>query len=321
MEMQMELQMELQRFIPPAYLLEYFVTEGPTAPGEPTSVTGELTSTTGGPAATGEPYKYLSEFSVFNILLFVIGTVREGNDFVDGIRTAVYFLAGEILSVSAGWADMIVATDANIRITQASMVDSLPTALRVSFSGGSVMGFTVVGLGLFGISIFYFLTTIGQDGEKGAIRIAALEPLAGFRFCALAVALFARVAGGICTKVADVGADLVGKVEMDIPENDPRNPAVIADNVDDNVGDVAGIAADLFELFVESIIAAATLANENVVMISLPFWIAGADIVASVIGFFFVRYDDGANQKHLLFALHKGTLMASFIVIGISAAI
>jgi len=267
-------------------------------------------------------YKYLSAFvMVFTILLFVLGTVQEGNDAVDGIRIAVCFLAGAILSASAGWAGMLVATDANVRTTQAAMVDGLPTALRVAFAGGSVMGFTVVGLGLFGISIFYFLMTIGQDGEDEQVRIAALESLAGFGFGASAIALFARVAGGIFTKAADVGADLVGKVEMDIPEDDPRNPAVIADNVGDNVGDVAGMGADLFESFVGSIIAAATLANGDIAKISLPFWIAGAGIIASVIGFFFVKCEDGATQKQLLFALHKGTLVASAVVIAMSASI
>jgi len=190
----MELQIELQRFIPPAYLLEYFVTRGPTATGEPTSVTSEPTSVTGGPTATGELYKYLLAFIIFfTILLLVIGTVWEVNDFVDGISIAVCFLAGAILSASAGWAGMLVAADANVHTTQATMVGGLPTALRAAFVGGSVMGFTVVGIGLFGISIFYFFMTIGQDGEKVAVSVAALKLLAGFRFGALAISLFTRV--------------------------------------------------------------------------------------------------------------------------------
>jgi len=192
---------------------------------------------------------------------------------------------------------MLVATDANVRTTQAAMLDGFPTALRVSFTGGSVMGFTVVGLGLFVISIFYFLMTIGQDGEEIVVRIAALESLTGFGFGALAIVLFAPVAGGIFTKAADIGIDLVRKVEMDIPEDDPRNPAVIADNFGENIGDVAGMSVDFFELFVGSITAAATLANGNVVKISLLFWIAGAGIVASVIEFFFVRCDNGTTPK------------------------
>jgi len=153
------------------------------------------------------------------------------------------------------------------------------------------------------------------------VRMAAMQSLAGFGFGASSIALFARVAGGIFTKAADVGADLVGKVEMDIPEDDPRNPAVIADNVGDNVGDVAGMGADLFESFVGSIIAAATLAKGNAVLVSLPFWIAGAGIVASMIGYFFVRVNDGATQKQLLRALHRGTLVSSFLVVGFTALI
>lgn len=269
-------------------------------------------------------YKYLAAFVlVFTVLLFVLGTVQEDRNAVDGIKIACCFLAGAMLSASAGWAGMLVATDANVRTTQAAMVDGLPTALRVAFAGGSVMGFTVVGLGLFGLSIFYFLMTFGfEEGTSDTqIRVQALESLAGFGFGASAIALFARVAGGIFTKAADVGADLVGKVEMDIPEDDPRNPAVIADNVGDNVGDVAGMGADLFESFVGSIIAAATLANGGVVKIALPFFIAGSGIIASMIGFFFVRCNEGASQKQLLFALHKGTLVASIIVVGFSALI
>merc|ERR1719491_2329605 len=175
------------------------------------------------------------------------------------------------------------------------------------------MGLGVTGSGIMGLVILY--------GAFEGVYQSETRYLAGFGFGASAIALFARVGGGIYTKAADVGADLVGKVEMDIPEDDPRNPAVIADNVGDNVGDVAGMGADLFESFVGSIIAAATLAKGDRVLVSLPFWIAGADIVASVIGFFFVSTKDNASQKELLFALHKGTLVASLFVVGFSAII
>jgi len=268
-------------------------------------------------------YKYLSIFVlVFAVLLFILYGVPN-SEWINGLRIACCFLAGAILSASAGWAGMLVATDANVRTTQAADKEGLPQALRVAFAGGAVMGFTVVGLGLFGLSLFYFLMTLGRDndGADALTRKQAMESLAGFGFGASAIALFARVAGGIFTKAADVGADLVGKVEMDIPEDDPRNPAVIADNVGDNVGDVAGMGADLFESFVGSIIAAATLANGDAAMVSLPFWIAGSGIVASAIGFFFVSTKDNASQKQLLWALHKGTLVSSFIVTGLSAII
>jgi len=268
-------------------------------------------------------YKYLSIFVlVFAVLLFILYGVPN-SEWINGLRIACCFLAGAILSASAGWAGMLVATDANVRTTQAADKEGLPQALRVAFAGGAVMGFTVVGLGLFGLSLFYFLMTLGRDndGADALTRKQAMESLAGFGFGASAIALFARVAGGIFTKAADVGADLVGKVEMDIPEDDPRNPAVIADNVGDNVGDVAGMGADLFESFVGSIIAAATLANGDAAMVSLPFWIAGSGIVASAIGFFFVSTKDNASQKQLLWALHKGTLVSSVIVTGLSAII
>jgi K(+)-stimulated pyrophosphate-energized sodium pump len=204
---------------------------------------------------------------------------------------------------------MAVATDANVRTTQAADKDGLNTALRVAFTGGAVMGFTVVGLGLFGVSLMYFLVTLGygQFTEGQKLRYA--------------IALFARVAGGIYTKAADVGADLVGKVEMDIPEDDPRNPAVIADNVGDNVGDVAGMGADLFESFVGSIIAAVALAEGDIVLIMLPIWISGAGIVAAMIGYFAVGTKEGASQKDLLNALLKGTMVASVLVVGFSALI
>ena len=231
-------------------------------------------------------------------------------------------MAGALLSACAGWFGMVVATDANVRTTQAADKEGLNTALRVAFTGGAVMGFTVVGLGLFGVSLMYYLVTLGYSGQPDFVKlINAADVLAGFGFGASSIALFARVAGGIYTKAADVGADLVGKVEMDIPEDDPRNPAVIADNVGDNVGDVAGMGADLFESFVGSIIAAVALANGDIVKIMLPFWIAGAGIVAAMLGYFVVGTKEGASQKDLLNALLKGTMAASVLVIGFSALI
>jgi len=282
-------------------------------------------------------YKYLSGFVllVFAVLLIIYsvdpptGKYDGGDgDKVDGIRAGSCFLAGAILSAAAGWAGMIVATDANVRTTQAADKQGLSVALRVAFTGGAVMGFTVVGLGLLGVSLFFYLMTINRDTmtndlgwtDPGTLN-AAVDSLASFGFGASSIALFARVAGGIYTKAADVGADLVGKVEMDIPEDDPRNPAVIADNVGDNVGDVAGMGADLFESFVGSIIAAATLANGDAIKVALPFWIAGAGIAASVLGFFAVGTKDGASQRQLMFALHKGVILSSVFVLGFSAII
>mmetsp|Transcript_17076 Transcript_17076/g.47852 ORF Transcript_17076/g.47852 Transcript_17076/m.47852 type:complete len:786 (+) Transcript_17076:72-2429(+) len=269
-------------------------------------------------------YKYLAGYVVvvFAALLVLYTVDPPTDNRTDGIRYASCFVVGALLSGSAGWYGMVVATDANVRTTQAADKEGLDVALRVAFTGGAVMGFTVVGLGLAGLGLMLFLVTLGYDDETTAQQLRhAADSLAGFGFGASSIALFARVAGGIFTKAADVGADLVGKVEMDIPEDDPRNPAVIADNVGDNVGDVAGMGADLFESFVGSIIASVALADGDVVKVMLPFWIAGAGILASLCGYFVVGTKEGASQKDLLFALHKGTLAASGLVIVFSAAL
>lgn len=269
-------------------------------------------------------YKYLTGFVivVFAVIVILYTLEPPSGDRTDGIRYGACFLAGAILSASAGWGGMSVATDANVRTTQAADKEGLAVALKVAFTGGAVMGFTVVSLGLIGVSFMFWTISNGYADETAKDKlIFASEALSGFGFGASSIALFARVAGGIFTKAADVGADLVGKVEMDIPEDDPRNPAVIADNVGDNVGDVAGMGADLFESFVGSIIAAVTLANGDIAKVMLPFWVAAAGIIASIIGFFAVGTKDGASQKELLFALHKGLLTASTLVAALTALI
>merc|ERR1719197_1299376 len=192
------------------------------------------------------------------------------------------------------------------------------------------MGFTVVGLGLFGLSAMFWVQNAGRNPN------VVMQCLAGFGFGASSIALFARVAGGIYTKAADVGADLVGKVEAGIDEDDPHNPAVIADNVGDNVGDVAGMGADLFESYVGSIIAAATLGvpeafkpgNEGMgqAYIALPFWLAAAGVLSSIIGFFFVSTNQegkGWNVKlsALMWALEKGMYVAGVLFLGLAALI
>jgi K(+)-stimulated pyrophosphate-energized sodium pump len=228
--------------------------------------------------------------------------------------TAVAFLFGAGLSVAAGYAGMQVATRANVR-TAHSARSGLSPALGIAFSGGSVMGLSVVGLGLLGVGILYAI--FGQRGvELGIIN--------GFALGASSIALFARVGGGIYTKAADVGADLVGKVEAGIPEDDPRNPAVIADNVGDNVGDVAGMGADLFESYVGSVIATMALAvllpEEQVPasLATLPLLIAAAGIVASVLGTFVVRAYRGANPA---LALRYGTFASGGITLVLVALI
>jgi inorganic pyrophosphatase len=275
-------------------------------------------------------YSYLAVFvAVIAIILFFMFTFSDSKvDDYDGLRVVLCFVSGAVLSATAGWLGMKVATDANSRTTQAASeeVGGLNKALRCAFSGGAVMGFTTVGLGLFGVVVLLLIMLItNKDPATASAYVNASENLAAFGFGASSIALFARVAGGIYTKAADVGADLVGKVEAGIPEDDARNPATIADNVGDNVGDVAGMGADLFESFVGSIIATITLAQGDIVLTLLPFWISGVGVISCFVGYWFVSTDGKAEgkdlQKELLHALHKAIYISGFLVIVGSAVI
>lgn len=209
-------------------------------------------------------YRFLFVFMVAIVLLLF---VLYASNPVEGIRYCVAFFSGAVLSALSGWGGMVAATDANVRTANAADKSGLHAALRVAFTGGSVVSFVVVGLGITGLSLVLFGLTFGHSSDnRTQALIFASDSLAGFGFGASSIALFTRVAGGIYTKAADVGADLVGKFDLDIPEDDARNPAVIADNVGDNVGDVAGMSADLFESFVGSIIAAVALAKGDIGM-------------------------------------------------------
>ena len=230
-------------------------------------------------------------------------------------ETAIAYLVGTVCSATAGFIGMSVAVRANVR-TAAAAMHGLNPALRIAFSSGSVMGITVVGIGLLGVTILY---TIFQD----------ITVVAGFGFGASSIALFARVGGGIFTKAADVGSDLVGKIEAGIPEDDPRTPGVIADNVGDNVGDVAGMGADLFESYVSSIIAAIALATAGTAGAAvawdadkavLPLMLAGAGIVAAILGTFVVRANEQADFGQLLWALRRG-IFASAILLAVFALV
>ena len=216
--------------------------------------------------------------------------------------TAVCFVIGAAFSTGAGYYGMNIATKANVRTTRAAQIHGMKEALKVAYSGGAVMGMCVVGLGLMGISLLYVIT-----GYQ-------INVITGFSLGASSIALFARVGGGIYTKAADVGADLVGKVESGIPEDDPRNPAVIADNVGDNVGDVAGMGADLFESYVGALLSAMTLGVLAYQMKGALFAliVAAVGVVSSIIGSFFVHIGKG-TQPHK--ALKRGTNIANLLVV------
>lgn len=225
------------------------------------------------------------------------------------------FVTGGFFSALSGFVGMKIATAANARSANACS-EGLNRGLRVAFSAGSVMGFTVVGLGLLDISVWFFLLKYVFPPES-ASEITSI--MLTFGMGASSMALFARVGGGIFTKAADVGADLVGKVEAGIPEDDPRNPAVIADNVGDNVGDVAGMGADLYESYVGSIISAAALGvvafpTLDFKAMLLPMLMAAIGILCSILGTFFVRTKEGASQKNLLGALSRGTNFSAILI-------
>ena len=233
---------------------------------------------------------------VFVVALAIVLTIAIG------WRTAVCFIVGAIFSVTAGYIGMSTATKANVRTANAAHKKGMAAALDIAFSGGAVMGLVVVGLGILGISVFY-------------LWFGDAEIITGFSLGASSIALFARVGGGIYTKAADVGADLVGKVEAGIPEDDPRNPAVIADNVGDNVGDVAGMGADLFESYVGALLSVITLgflaAQDKGIQYGLSIAVIG--IIASIISMFFVKGDKNPQK-----ALNMGTYIASGVTIIVS---
>lgn len=260
----------------------------------------------GAMAFLAREYRILAIFVVaVTALLFV---------FSEGVLryASISFLVGAGCSAIAGFFGMQVATIANSRTANRAQ-DGLQPALQVAFSGGSVMGMSVVGLGLLGLSGLYLAFTNMWGTDLNALQHTVLPVLSGFSLGASSIALFARVGGGIYTKAADVGADLVGKVEAGIPEDDPRNPATVADNVGDNVGDVAGMGADLFESYVGAIVGGMVLgaAAGSLELVILPLIIAATGILVSIVGTFFVRTREGGDPQ---VALNLGTLGAGFIM-------
>jgi len=266
-------------------------------------------------------YKVLAIFVVAVAILLVFKGNSEANS--TGL-VAVSFVVGALMSGLAGFIGMRVATKANVRTTNAART-SLNKALEVAFSGGAVMGLGVVSLGVFGLSVLFLVYSNIYDISNAEGLTKVLNILSGFSLGASSIALFARVGGGIYTKAADVGADLVGKVEAGIPEDHPLNPATIADNVGDNVGDVAGMGADLFESFVGSIIASMVLgaayfsvpafSEYKLGAVMLPLALAAVGIIVSIIGTFFVKTKEGGNPQT---ALNRGEFLSAFIMIVVS---
>ena len=275
----------------------------------------------GAMAFLGREYKMVAAFAVALLLIVAI--------FID-VKAAVACLFGAAFSVLAGYIGMKTATDANVRTTNAANKGGMPSALKIAFRGGAVMGLCVVGLGLLGVSVVFIICNLNTGIFANVTLADCATIITGFSLGASFVALFGRVGGGIYTKAADVGADLVGKVEAGIPEDDPRNPAVIADNVGDNVGDVAGMGSDLFESYVGSIVSAITLAIAIPTVSSgllgkeveldpvtgslFPLFLAAIGIIASIIAVFFVngKTNNPASQLNL------GTYISSAIVIAAS---
>ncbi len=266
----------------------------------------------GAMAFLSREYKVLAVFVAAVAVLLWVG--YEGNQAL----VAVSFVVGALCSGLAGFFGMRVATASNMRTTHGART-SLNDALKIAFSGGAVMGMAVVGLGILGLAglLLIFSNVIEAGQEVATLSSTVLPIISGFSLGASSIALFARVGGGIYTKAADVGADLVGKVEAGIPEDDPRNPATIADNVGDNVGDVAGMGADLFESYVGSIVGAMILGAAAGVLnlVVLPLVLAGVGILVSIGGTFFVRTKEGGNPQT---ALNVGTFGAAGIMVLLS---
>jgi len=272
--------------------------------GKMTKIAGHIAD--GALAFLKAEYRVLAFFVVAIALLLAFTAHKEASHWSIGIA----FIIGAVLSAFAGFLGMKIATKSNVRTTQAAK-SSLSKALDVSFGGGMVMGINVVALGILGITILFLILLNAETvfGSKWAIK-RVLEVMIGFSLGAESIALFARVGGGIYTKAADVGADLVGKVEAGIPEDDPRNPAVIADNVGDNVGDVAGMGADLFGSYVSTILATMVLGTTVSEMghkimgvnaaIVLPLLIAALGLIFSIVGSFFVRIGENGNPQRAL---------------------
>ena len=281
-------------------------------PGTPQMVAISDAVHEGAMAFLKREYKAIVIFAIVVAILLALGLKGQGWRF--SIATALSYLVGAACSLTAGYVGLSISTRANTRTAQAA-TKGFNQALGVAFPGGAVMGLTVVGLGLLAFSVVFLVLGYFASGEMMAKMAKAAGIIAGFSMGASSVALFARVGGGIYTKAADVGADLVGKVEAGIPEDDPRNPATIADNVGDNVGDVAGMGADLYESYIGSLLSGVIIATQTLPTpelkikgVILSFLLYAVGIIASILGVFFVRTGEKADPRK---ALNNGTVSSA----------
>ena len=281
-------------------------------PGTPQMVAISDAVHEGAMAFLKREYKAIGIFAIIVAILLVLGLKGQGWRF--SIATALSYLVGAACSLTAGYVGLSISTRANTRTAQAA-TKGFNQALGVAFPGGAVMGLTVVGLGLLAFSVVFLVLGYFASGEMMVKMTKAAGIIAGFSMGASSVALFARVGGGVYTKAADVGADLVGKVEAGIPEDDPRNPATIADNVGDNVGDVAGMGADLYESYIGSLLSGVIIATQTLPTpelkikgVILSFLLYAVGIIASILGVFFVRTGEKADPRK---ALNNGTVSSA----------
>ncbi len=281
-------------------------------PGTPQMVAISDAVHEGAMAFLKREYKAIGIFAIIVAILLALGLKGQGWRF--SIATALSYLVGAACSLTAGYVGLSISTRANTRTAQAA-TKGFNQALGVAFPGGAVMGLTVVGLGLLAFSVVFLVLGYFASGEMMAKMTKAAGIIAGFSMGASSVALFARVGGGVYTKAADVGADLVGKVEAGIPEDDPRNPATIADNVGDNVGDVAGMGADLYESYIGSLLSGVIIATQTLPTpelkikgVILSFLLYAVGIIASILGVFFVRTGEKADPRK---ALNNGTVSSA----------
>ena len=281
-------------------------------PGTPQMVSISDAIHEGAMAFLKREYKAIGIFAIIVAILLALGLKGQGWRF--SIATALSYLVGAACSLTAGYVGLSISTRANTRTAQAA-TKGFNQALGVAFPGGAVMGLTVVGLGLLAFSVVFLVLGYFASGEMMAKMTKAAGIIAGFSMGASSVALFARVGGGVYTKAADVGADLVGKVEAGIPEDDPRNPATIADNVGDNVGDVAGMGADLYESYIGSLLSGVIIATQTLPTpelkikgVILSFLLYAVGIIASILGVFFVRTGEKADPRK---ALNNGTVSSA----------